>query len=97
MQNEAAEAEELKAFRYHMRCSLAAPLLAARAALGAAAPGAAPDFLALSDAIVADLEAGSGVEALPAAAAPPEMRRRSRGAVNPLSIAEEGEEEEAAA
>ena len=48
VENEAGEEAELRAFRYHMRCALAGPLLTARAAAAAAAPGAAVDFLALA-------------------------------------------------
>lgn len=92
--NEGAEAEELRAFRYHVRSVLAGPLLRARPAIAAAAPGAAPDFLALTDMIVAELasEDGGGVGA-PHAPPPPPMRRRSCPATNADTIAEEGEAE----
>jgi hypothetical protein len=59
-------------------------------------PDASPDFLALADAIKADLQRGGdahGSDAAPAAAPP--MRRRSRAAaVNPDAIPEGAEEEE---
>ena len=48
---------EARAFRYHFRCVLAAPLLAARLAIAAAAPGAGVDMIAVADRILADLRA----------------------------------------
>lgn len=92
--NEGAEAEELRAFRYHVRSALAGPLLRARPAIAAAAPGAAPDFLALTDMIVVEMasENGGGSGGAPHAPPPP-MRRRSCPATNANTITEDEEGE----
>lgn len=63
-----------------------------------ACPDASPDFLALADAIAVDLRVSgdSLSSSVPAAAAAPQTRRRSRAVVNPDAILEDVAEEDEA-